>query len=270
MRNIEDLRQAMAVESAGVVIQVSPDRIRRQARAVRTRRHVIVVVGILAVVAMAVPGALLVGRPILAPGARASCQTSAATGKPDTQQDQSIDTGAVIPVPERHTEVEVVIKLAGSVGQPAFVVGFRDLNDITVHWPTSTMYLARASDGTISGKYDADPHFMFFSSQIALGPDDVVDVGVYAGSACRVTVKSEGKESDAATAHNDDSGWTLFWVRRAAAPLPPGYNSTSVVYSGPEVLTLTAYDGSGRVQDTVTGGFLVGNQVQNPRDNLPR
>jgi hypothetical protein len=121
------------------------------------------------------------------------------------------------------------------------------------------MYLARASDGTISGKYDADPHFMFFSSQIALGPDDVVDVGVYAGSACRVTVKSEGKESDAATAHNDDSGWTLFWVRRAAAPLPPGYNSTSV-----------AYDGSGRVQDTVTGGFLVGNQVQNPRDNLPR
>jgi len=43
-----------------------------------------------------------------------------------------------------------------------------------------------------------------------------------------------------------------------------------VTYTGPEVLTLTAYDGSGRVQDTVTGGFLVGNQVQDPRDNLPR
>jgi hypothetical protein len=269
MRNIEDLRHALAVESAGVVIQVSPDRIRRRARAVRTRRNV-TVVGLLAVIAMAVPGVLLVGRPILAPGSFASCPTSAATGDPATESDQSIGTGVVIPVPERHTEVEVVIKLAGTVQQPAFVVGFRDLNDSAVHWPTTTMYLARASDGTISGKYDADPHFMFFSSQIALGPDDVLDVGVYAGSACRVTVKSEGKASDAATAPNDASGWTLFWVRRAAAPLPPGYNSTPVTYTGPEVLTLTAYDGSGRVQDTVTGGFLVGNQVRDPRDNPPR
>jgi hypothetical protein len=277
MRDIEDLRQALDVESAGVVIQVSPDRIRRRARAARTRRN-FTVVGILAVVAVAVPGVLVVGRPILAPGSRGSCSTSAATGEPDskpsgasgTNLDQSIDTGVVIPVPERHTQVDVVIKLAGTVQQPAFVVGFCDQNDSAVHWPTTIMYLARAPDGTISGKYDADPHFRFFSSQLALGPDDVLDVGVYGGSAGRVTVKSEGRESDAATAHDDASGWTLFWVRRAAAPLPPGYNSTPVTYTGPEVLTLTAYDGSGGVQDTVTGGFLVGNQVQNPRDNPPR
>jgi hypothetical protein len=277
MRNIDDLRQALAAESAGVVIQVSPERVRRRARAVRTRRNA-TVVGLLAVVAMAVPGVLLVGRPILAPGSGASCPTSAATGEPDakpsgepgTQLDQSIGTGVLIPVPERHTQVEVVIKLVGTVQQPAFVVGFCDLNDSAVRWPTTIMYLARAPDGTISGKYDSDPHFRFFSSQVALGPDDVLDAGVYAGSAGRVTVTSEGRESDAATAHSDASGWTLFWVRRVAAPLPPGYNSTPVTYTGPEVLTLTAYDGSGRVQDTVTGGFLVGNQVQDPRDNLPR
>jgi hypothetical protein len=111
--------------------------------------------------------------------------------------------------------------------------------------------------------------WQFYSSQLPLTAGRVLDVGIYSGSAHRITVASEGHTSDAHVMENAATGWTFFWVQRTAKPLPADANVGSQEYQGPERLTITAYDAEGRTLHTVTGGFHTGNRAQNPRDHGP-
>ncbi len=94
-------------------------------------------------------------------------------------------------------------------------------------------------------------------------------MGIYSGTAIRISVASEGHDSDAHLAPNAATGWTFFWVERTARPLPADANVGPQAYTGPERLTITAYDAAGRPVHSVTGGFHIGGRTQNPRDNAP-
>jgi hypothetical protein len=181
---------------------------------------------------------------------------------------QLVDTGVVLDAPNLGTRFEILMGFYGTVEQPVFAIVFRDLT-LNCDEPWHNVGLLRATDGDLPGKRGGAGVFQFLSQQLDFGPRDVLDLGFYTRSAARVTVTSEGRESEAHTAVNTETGWTFFWVRRNAARLPDGYNTTPVPYTGPEVPTLTAYDQAGQVQHTVTGGTFVGGGVQNPRDNSP-
>ncbi|MCM0674044.1 hypothetical protein NCC78_04915 [Micromonospora phytophila] len=162
----------------------------------------------------------------------------------------------------------MLIGLEGTRDQPGFIVAFRDQETAAVQvW--DTLGFGRESNGDIAGKRAGDPAYQFLSSQLALGPNKVLDIGLYTRAAHRITVTSEGHATDAHIAKNAATGWTFFWVQRSARPLPTDRFATPEHYRGPEQVTVTAYDGAGRPQHTATGGPLVGGSVQNPRDGSP-
>lgn len=275
MRNIDDLRHALDAETADVAVHLPADAIRRRARGIRTRRAFAMGgAAVFVVAALAVPLALSAGGTGASyevggqPPPAAACPTKNAGGAPPSLSDPPVGTGTMLDAPELGKRYEAVLALIGPPSHPGFVVGFRDLNTgVVEQWDTTG--LARDRNGDFPGKYASDPSFQFYSGQLALGPNRVLDVGLYTRAAHRITVASEGRATPARTQRNAATGWTFFWVERAARPLPPDANTTSEEYQGPERLTLTAYDTAGRVQHTVTGGFHIGHAVQNPRDHQP-
>jgi hypothetical protein len=276
MPDIDDLRHALAAETADLTVHVPVDRIRRRARGLRVRRATVLTAAVvLAAGAVVAPTVLLSGRssgpPIGAPPMpTSSCPTPAPAPMPGEigPLGPFVETGTVLDAPGAGTRYDVLIGLTGTREDPGFVVAFRDRRTGTLlDWDTTVIH--RAPDGDFSGKNDSDPTHQFQSSQLVLGPRDVLDVGVYSRAAARITVTSEGEASEAHTAQNAATGWTFFWVRRAAAPLPPDYNTTQDEYQGPERLTLKAYDSAGTLKHSVAGGMFVGLNVQNPRDNQP-
>jgi hypothetical protein len=78
-------------------------------------------------------------------------------------------------------------------------------------------------------------------------------MGVYSRQAARISVASAGQPTDAHLVALSPNGWTLFWVRRDAAPLPDGAGTTEIPYQGPEQVTLTAYAADGAVEQIVDG-----------------
>jgi hypothetical protein len=298
MRDVNDLRHALEVGSADVVIQVSPQAVVRRVRRVRWRRGALVGSALLTVAAMVVPVVLLGGNagsgtgvvgigavptpitppsPNPTPGPSGSAGASASPKLCDESPKMTatyrwlgplVDTGVVLDAPNLGKRFETLMGFYGTVEQPVFAIVFRDLA-LNCDEAWDNVGLLRATDGDLPGKYGGAGVFQFLSQQLDFGPRDVLDLGFYTRSAARVTVTSEGHESDAQTAVNAETGWTFFWVRRDAARLPDHYNTTPVPYTGPEVPTLTAYDQAGQVQHTVTGGLFVGGGVQNPRDNSP-
>lgn len=278
MRDTDDLRRALSAETAHLTVHIPVQAIRRRARGVRVRRSATVAVaGGLAVLAVAAPIVLLRGGSAadgapLRPAAPPTCPTtpaaspSASPGVPETLGPLA-DTGSVLDA-AGGVSYDVLIGLQGTREQPTFVIAFRNRNTGAVEvW--QMVGLLRGEEGDLPSKMGGDPHYQFLSDQLTLEPRRVLDVGLYTRTAHRITVASEGRETDAETALNTPTGWTLFWVERSAAPVPPVYNTTAEAYTGPEVPTLTAYDANGRTQHTVTGGVFVGNRVQNPRDHQP-
>ncbi|MGW0435760.1 hypothetical protein ACWDV4_24870 [Micromonospora sp. NPDC003197] len=193
---------------------------------------------------------------------------------PDHQEDEIaglgplVETGATLDAPNVNARYDVLIGLIGTRDQPSFVVAFRDPHTGAIQvWDTSRF--GRDPSGDLAGKRDGDPPHQFFSSQLALGPNSVLDVGLYSRTAHRITVTSEGHAADAETTRNAETGWTLFWVQRSAKPLPPDRFTTSGEYQGPERVTITAYGTTGQPQHIDPGGPHVGGSVQNPRDGSP-
>ena len=290
MRDVNDLRHALQVGSADIVIQVSPQTVVRRVRQVRLRRYGVAGAGVVALAAMMVPVLLLGGggpgstglvigaasvptSPSPDPSPMASASAEPCTPPPATKPGYAslgplVDTGVILDAPNLGKRFDTLIGFYGTVEQPLFAVVFRDLT-LNCDEPWDMVGLVRATDGDLPGKYGGAGLYQFLSLQLDFGPRDVLDLGLYTRTAARLTVTTEGQESDAHTAVNAETGWTLFWVRRAAARLPTGYNTTPVPYAGPEVPTVTAYDQAGNVQHTVTGGVFVGSGVQNPRDNSP-
>lgn len=277
MRDIDDLRRGLAAETADVTFHVSADVIRRRARGIRIRQATTIAgAAALAVAALAVPTVLLVDG--ASPASDDAAQVPSASGcppRPTNDPDSAtrslgplVETGAILDAPNVNTRYDVLFGLTGTRDQPAFVIAFRDRQRGTVRtWDTTG--LLRDPNGDVAGKQAGDPTHRFQSSQLALGPNSVLDVGLYSRTAHRITVESEGHAKDAETTPNAATGWTLFWVRRDAAPLPPDHASSAEEYRGPEQVKLTAYDAAGRPENTVTSGTFVGHYVQNPRDDWP-
>lgn len=286
MRNIDDLRQALDAETADVAVHLPADAIRRRARRIRTRRAFA-----MGGAAVFVSAALAVPLALSAVGTGASYEVggqlppAAACPTGDTGAEgghgsglspfslgPAVGTGVMLDAPDVGTRYEVILALTGPRDHPGFVIGFRNPT-VTLYTgivePWDTTMLARDQNGDFPGKYAGDPSFQFYSGQLALGPNKVLDVGLYTRAAHRITVASEGRATEARTQRNAATGWTFFWVERAARPLPRDANTTPKEYQGPERLTLTAYDAAGQVQHSVTGGFHIGHAVQNPRDHQP-
>ncbi|MFC7549758.1 hypothetical protein [Plantactinospora sp. GCM10030261] len=263
MKNVDDLRHALETETAGLSVNLPAELVRTRARRVRTRRAALVTASaLLAVGALTVPMVSLPGGSSTRYEAGAvPCPTGPAVAPLGTP----VETGAVLNAADNTPRWDVLLNLGGFPDNPLFGVEFRDrVTGTRGVW--DTVDLVRAPNGDIAGKRGGDPTFRFYSAQLALGGTDVLDVGVYAGRAGAVTVASGGRAADATISLNEATGWTLFWVRRPATPSPPDADAGAVESEGPGGLTLTAYDGAGRRLATVTGGFLVGAAVQNPRD----
>jgi hypothetical protein len=274
MRDINDLRHALDAETADLTVHLPADLIRRRARRVRMRQaSVVAAAAVLAVAALAVPTVLLSDGS--SPGYDAAGQMPQVPWCPAPSPSDSIpslgplvETGVTLDAPNVNTRYDVLLGLTGTRDQPGFVIAFRDRHTGMVE-PWDTTVLGRGAKGDFPGKRAGDPAHQFQSSQLTLGPKSVLDVGLYSRAAHRITVTSQGRATAARTALNAATGWTFFWAQRAAAPLPPGHNTTPDEYHGPEQLTLTAYDADGRPQHTVKGGFDIGHNVQNPRDHQP-
>ncbi len=270
MRDINDLRDRLVAETAHLTVDISPDVIRRRARGVRMRRAAATAVAAaLTVAALVVPGALLLGGSTPASDVGGGdVPSSCPRPNEDATLGPLVETGTTLDAPNLGTQFDVLIGFVGTRDQPGFVLAFHDQHTGEVRmWDITG--LARDSLGDLPGKHPEDPTFQFLSKQLTLGPNSVLDVGLYTRSANRITVASEGRETDAQTRVNAETGWTLFWAQRTAAPLPLEHNVTAEEYQGPERLTLTAYDAAGRPQHAVTGGPFVGHYVQNPRDHSP-
>jgi hypothetical protein len=280
MRDITDLRNALDAETAHLSVAIGPDQIRRRARSLRARRlATMTTVGLLALAVIAVPAIVFssasspvnVGgpAPTIDPSAAATCEP--ALSKPDmpapTALGQFAVTGVVLDAPSLGTTFTVEFGLTGAAAQPGYVIAFRDqLTGASRDWDMTTLL---PGPGGFRGKRVGDPPLQYFSSQLILGPNRVLDLGVYAHSAQRITVASEGHAVDAQVLPNAETGWTLFWAVRDAAPLPPEATTTTINYDGPEKITIAAFDGAGNPLHTTTMGIGVGVSVQNPRDHTP-
>jgi hypothetical protein len=275
MRDVDDLRRALDAETADLTIHISADVIRRRARNVRMRQASVMAAAVLAVAAPAVPTVLLAGGSspsydIAAPMSKEPCPTPVHSvwQRSAPSIGPLVETGVTLDAPNLNTRYDVLLGLIGPRDQPGFVIGFRDRDTGVVEfWDTTG--LSRGPNGDFAGKRAGDPTHRFQSSQLTLGPHEVLDVGLYSRAAHRITVASEGRATDARTTRSAATGWTFFWARRTAAPLPPNHNTTAEEYRGPERLTLTAYDAADGPQHTVTGGYHIGHHVQNPRDDGP-
>jgi hypothetical protein len=251
----------MHAETADLPLRVQLDRVYRRARGLRARRAAArtgVGAAVLTAAALvAVPAAGLLpggGRSQFA--APPTCPASTPTSTVATLG-QPVDTGVNIP------RYEVVIELLGPPDDPMFTVAFQDqMTGVLVPWDMTE--LPRGVHGDLTAKGES---WYFESSQLVVDADHVLDMGVYSGAAKHITVASAGQPTDAHTAENTATGWTLFWVLRAAKPLPEGANQGPRPYEGPERLTITAYGADGQVEHAVTGGFHTGNRTQNPRDD---
>jgi hypothetical protein len=267
VRDINDLREALDAETADLAVHVPTERIRRRAHRLRVRQHTLIAAAaVLTVGALAVPTLVFAGGS--GAGAGAGGQVPQASGcappppdpgiqaRPEYSLGPYADTGVILDAPEVNRRFDVLIGLIGVKQDPGFVIAFRDRRTGDVQeWDTTGLH--RSPKGDISSKYDSDPTRRFYSQQLVLGPKTVLDMGIYTRSASKITVASEGRSTPAATARNTATGWTFFWVRRSAAPSRDGR------------LTLTAYDAAGRKVHSVTGGMMVGLNVQNPRDHWP-
>ncbi|MEO3816587.1 hypothetical protein [Plantactinospora sp. B24E8] len=273
MRDIHDLRHALNAETTDVAVHISPDLVRRRAHRIRTWRRTVAAAAVIAVAAGTVSTVRLVnaatpGFDVAGPPSSGTSLCPSPPDGPTSEMDALgtlVETGAVLDVPSRNLRYDVLIGLTWTIDEPGFAVAFRDQQAGTVEvWDTTLE--VRDPSGDLAGKRADDPPRQFLSSQLELGPNTVLDVGLYTRTAHRITVASEGAATDAETSRNAATGWTLFWAQRRATPLPPERHTVSGFYEGPEQVTLTAYDAVGQPQHTVTGGLGVGGSVQNPRD----
>ncbi|MEE6258096.1 hypothetical protein [Plantactinospora sonchi] len=267
MRDIHDLRHALDAETTDLAVHIPPDLIRRRAHRIRTRRRTVVAAAVVAVVAGAVSTVTAVsGAGPASEVAGPPSWTSPCPSPPNDPIGEAdalgplVETGAVFDAPNGNIRYDVLIGFTGTVDEPGFVVAFRDQQAGTVEvWDTTLE--VRDPSGDLAGKRADDPPRQFFSSQLELGPNTVLDVGFYTRTAHRITVASEGAATAAETSRNAATGWTLFWVQRRATPLPPERHTVPEFYEGPEQVTLTAYDAVGQPQHSITGGLGVGGSV---------
>jgi hypothetical protein len=286
MRSINELRRGLDAETADLVVDIPLEVIRTRVRRVRMRRATRIAVGAALTVAAMVTPVLILGRgtapqptvaaPPSASTSESACPTpSAASPLPAGAPLEVggglgpfVSTGVTFDAPNLNTQFDVLVGISGTRDTPVFTIGFRNRNTGQTE-PWDGTVLARDAQGDLPGRTADGVARRFFSVQLILGPNRVLDVGFYTRAPQRVTVTSENRPTDAEISLNVETGWSLFWAVRDAAPLPPDYNMSQVVYDGPENVTLTAYNAAGNVEYTVTGGVFVGNRVQNPRDNSP-
>jgi hypothetical protein len=265
----------MHTETADLTMHIPMERIHRRARGLRALRSAAVAAAFAVVVsAAAVPGFALVhnarqtgglqtGGP---PASVSSACPAPALGSPGTPAllGAVVETGASIEG-AGGKRYDVVLALTGERKDPLFTAAFRDQQTGYVR-PWHMIEVPRGPAGEFAAKGRT---WRFQSSQLPLGADSVLDAGIYGGTAHRITVASEGHGSDAHVSENAVTGWTFFWVQRTAKPIPADANGGPQEYTGPERLTITAYDAAGRPDHTVTGGTETGIRMQNPRDNSP-
>lgn len=273
MPDTEYLRRAMHAETTDLPMHIPIDRIHRRARGLRALRTAAVAAGfVLVVSALAVPGFVLFQGARPAGGLQAGglvgpsgCPTPelGARGMPSLLG-PVVETGTSIKGPEQKS-YDIVLALTGERNDPQFTIAFRDQQTGYVR-PWDMIEVPRGPNGDFAAKGKT---WQFESSQLPLGADRVLDIGIYSGAAHGISVASEGHSSEAHLAQNAVTGWTFFWVERIAKPLPADANVSPQEYKGPERLTITAHDAAGRPQHAVTGGFHTGTRTQNPRDNSP-
>jgi hypothetical protein len=274
MNDINDLRHALEIETADLSARFPVDRIRRRARRLRVwPRVTMATAAVVAVAAGAVPAtALLSGSGRAADIAGQTSWTSPCPPEPSAESDRDIrtlgpmvETGAIVDLPAKDGLYDVLLSLVGTRDTPGFAVAFRDRDTCEVDaWYTAGVGRDDRT-GDIPDRRSGNGAYPFFTIQLPLGENRVLDVGLYTREAHRITVASEGEAAAAKMARNAETGWTLFWVERSATPLPDRF-STLRPYGGPDQVVLAAYDPEGRLLHTAEGR-LVGEDVWNPQYN---
>jgi len=275
--NVDEFRRVLHADDE-LGAQIPVERIRRRVRQIRARRGagvtatLAVVVAVVAMLAVTLPGRSA-GEQAGVPSGTATTCPSPTFASPVPEVDFTpIDTGVVVAA-GNGTQYHVTLGVTGPVEDPFLTVEYRDPTGRLADAGTQ-MEIGPHPGGDFSGKYTADPTHRFLSVQLPLGPHSVLDMGVYSRPAARISVASAGQPTDAQVRAFPATGWTLFWVRRDAAPLPEGAKSTQTPYQGPEQVTLTAYAAGGTVEHTVNGaseddGRFVALPVQSLADAGP-
>jgi hypothetical protein len=273
MHDTEFLRQAMRAETTDLPMYLPIDRIHRRARGLRAvRRATVAGACALVVAAVAVPGYALLdrarpaGQPVGGPPVTATASQCAhpTFGAPDYPLlGPVVATGARLE--GRGGPWDIVLALTGPRQYPDFTVAFLDAQTGEDRlWDMTGVRPGPEGDFSAKGRT-----YQFLSHQLPLAPNRVLDMGIYSRTAARITVASEGHGVDAHISPNAATGWTFFWVERTARPLPADALNGPQEYTGPERLTITAYDAAGHILHTITGGFNIGGRPSNPRDNSP-
>jgi hypothetical protein len=237
--------------------QIPVERILRRARQIRARRIPGVTVTVAAVIATVSTLALTLSAGQQAGAPSEDCPISTAA---------PIDTGVVVEA-ANGTQYHVIL---GVTEDSFLTVAYRDAAG-GLACATTQIEIGPHPGGDFSGKYRKDPTHRFLSVQVPLGPHSVLDMGVYSRPAARISVASADQATDAHLQALSATGWTLFWVRRDAAPLPDGAKRSQTPYQGPEQVTLTAFAADGTVEHTVNGasedeGSYIALPVQSPAD----
>jgi hypothetical protein len=239
--NVDEFRRILRADDE-LDAQTPVERIRRRARQIRARRISAVTVTVAAVVAAVSTLAVTL------PGRSAGQQAGAPSDDCPISTAALIDTGVVVEA-TNGTQYHVIL---GVTDDSFLTVAYRDATG-GLACATTEIEIGPHPGGDFSGKNTQDPTHRFLSVQVRLGPHSVLDMGVYSRPAARISVASAGQPTDAHLQAPSATGWTLFWVRRDAAPLPDCAKSSQTPYQGPEQVTLTAFAADGTVEHTVNG-----------------
>jgi hypothetical protein len=211
MRTIDELRHALADETAELTIDVPTRSIRRRARRIRTRRAALVAAGL--VLALAVPAGVLAVKPNHTDVARPG--PTCATPSSDNETIPWIGEPVVLDLEDQYNRTgrhDVLVGLYGAFDTPSLLVVFRYEATGVQEFVHETR-LRRTPDGGFALRDSADPARRLMNVRMNFGALDVVDVGLYAGWANAVEFHTEGATTRATVVHNEPSGWTLFWAR---------------------------------------------------------
>jgi hypothetical protein len=211
MRDLDDLRYALAAETRDLYLDLPADGIRRRARRVRTRRIALRAGVVALVLTLAVPVAVLARGPAGTedPARPApSCSRSAGSGP---WLGEPADTGLTATLPDGG----VFVGLAGTRDRPTLVVELRDrTTGVVVLREEFTVGRDLSADILIAGGNQTK----IINIELALAPDKLLYVGLYARPATEIRMVVGGRSSAAGTAYNEDTLWTIFWAYRNLPP----------------------------------------------------
>ena len=229
MRDLDELRRALADETAGRRRDRPAGRIRGRARRVRARRTAMGAAFVASVVALAVP--------VFAAGdghrhdlADRTCGPPSAGSRVIAWLGEPTETGVTgVTIPDSTGVYDTLVGLTHTADLPTLTVMLRNqetgipdyLWEFGVRRVDGQMMLP-GSEGTVP----------ILDFPLTLGANTLF-VGIFPKVGNRITVTTDGYEADASVAVNGPTGWTIFWSLRG-----PARAATVTAYNGPVVVAL--------------------------------